>query len=374
MNFEMQWALVPKLVLSLGGVLFISLTVTWVILYYVRLLDQPNERSSHDLATPKCGGVGIVSSFLMGIIVAPVWYGKGLTGNGLPYSLVLPLFFVSLVSLGDDIRELSPYLRLSVQVVASLAFLGMVGIFSGGAFQGFLGFFLMLGAGAVSLVWLVGMANLYNFMDGIDGIAAGQGLVVAMFFALVQYIQGDAVVAYLALVLATGCLGFLAFNFPPAKVFMGDVGSVSIGFILACLGLMALVRHPSWESLLLMPLLTANFIFDGSYTLLKRIWRGENILEPHRSHLYQRFSQSGFSQRTVSMTNYGLAIIQGMLVLLNLEAPGKALGGVVVTLCCYYILVEKVEKRWRRQQRVTAAAAAEGRTNVIYYRRKSSPK
>jgi len=372
MNYKMQWELVPKLVLSLGGVLFISLTVTWVILYYVRLLDQPNERSSHVLATPKCGGVGIVSSFLMGIIIAPVWHGSGITGNGLPYSLVLPLFFVALVSLGDDIRELSPYLRLSVQVIAALSFLAMAGIFSGEVFSGLSGFVPMVGAGIISLFWLVGMANLYNFMDGIDGLAAGQGLVVAMFFALVQYMQGDAVLAYLALVLATGCLGFLAFNFPPAKVFMGDVGSVSIGFILACLGLMAVVRHPGWESVMLMPLLTANFIFDGGFTLLKRIRRGENILEPHRSHFYQRFSLSGFSQRTVSMTNYGLAIIQGMLVLLNLETPGRALGGIVVTLSCYYILVEKVEKRWQRQRRV-AEVTSEG-SNVIAYRRKSSPK
>ncbi len=373
MNPEMQWALVPKLVLCLGGVLFVSLTVTWVILYYVRLLDQPNERSSHLLATPKCGGVGIVSSFLMGIIIAPAWHGSGITGNGLPYSLVVPLFFVALVSLGDDIRELSPYLRLGVQVIAGLSFLGMSGIFSGSYFEGVWGGLVMLFAVPVSLVWIVGMANLYNFMDGIDGLAAGQGLVVAMFFSLIQYMHGDAVLAYLALVLATGCVGFLAFNFPPAKVFMGDVGSVSIGFILAALGLLGAARHPGWNSLMLMPLLTANFIFDGGFTLLARIRRGENILEPHRLHLYQRFSQSGLSQRTVSMTNYGLAIIQGILVLMNLDSPGRALGGIVVALICYYILVEKVEKRWQRQNNRQTEMVGRG-DNVIDYRRKSSPK
>jgi len=364
--------MVPRLVLSLGGVLFISLTVTWVILYYVRLLDQPNERSSHVLATPKCGGVGIVTSFLMGIMVAPVWLGSGITGNGLPYSLVLPLFFVALVSLGDDIRELSPYLRLVVQVAAAISFMGLAGVFSEPCFRGLWGGLLVAPAGILGVVWIVGMANLYNFMDGIDGLAAGQGLVVALFFSLVQYMQGDAVLAYLGLVLATGCIGFLAFNFPPAKVFMGDVGSVSIGFILAALGLLGVARHPGWDTLLLVPMLSANFIFDGGFTLLARIKRGENILEPHRSHLYQRFSQSGFSQRTVSMTNYGLAIIQGILVLSNLETPGRALGGIVIALSGYYILVEKVEKRWQKQNR-TAAAAGGGR-NVIAYRRKSSPK
>ena len=120
-----NWELFKLQFAALGGLLFLSLSVTWVILYYVRLLDHPNDRSSHVLAIPKCGGVGIVSSFVAGVFVSQLW-GRGYqVGHGVLYSLVVPVLMVAIVSLADDIRDLSPKLRLGIQIAAAVLFLYM---------------------------------------------------------------------------------------------------------------------------------------------------------------------------------------------------------------------------------------------------------
>jgi UDP-GlcNAc:undecaprenyl-phosphate GlcNAc-1-phosphate transferase len=340
-----DWELFKLQVAALGGLLFLSLSVTWIILYYVRLLDHPNERSSHTLATPKCGGVGIVTSFVVGVMLSQLWGDLYQVGYSTLCSLVVPVMLVALVSLADDIRELSPLFRLGVQVVAASLFLYMIKLFpvvestGGNAILQHILFWVG------SLLWLVGMANAFNFMDGIDGLAAGQGLIVSFFFSMIHFGIGQYFVGFVSLVVAVGCVGFLAFNFPPAKVFMGDVGSVSIGFILASLALFSYQANPSLEILLVMPLLMSNFIFDTVSTFILRLIKKERLFQSHRSHLYQQFARCGFSQRTVTMTNYGMAIIQGLVVLLWWGKPILALlaclGFQIVYSCFVKIKVRK---------------------------------
>jgi UDP-GlcNAc:undecaprenyl-phosphate GlcNAc-1-phosphate transferase len=311
-----EWQFINLQVAALGGLLFLSLAVTWIILYYVRLLDHPNERSSHDVATPKCGGVGVVTSFVAGVAISQLWGSQYDVEFRTLYALVIPLLIVALISLADDIHELSPKLRLGVQIVAAMMFMWMVKLLpiTKEAFFSTILMQSLIWAGG--LLWLVGMANAFNFMDGIDGLAAGQALIASIFFAIIQFGANEYFLGFISLVLAVGCLGFLAFNFPPAKVFMGDVGSVSIGFILASLALISFKNNPSLESLLIMPLLMSNFIFDTVSTFIHRLIKRECLFQAHHSHLYQKFASCGFSQRTVTMTNYGLAILQGIIVLI----------------------------------------------------------
>lgn len=315
-GFGAGWGLFKLQLASLGGVLFVSLAVTWIILYYVRLLDHPNERSSHKLATPKCGGVGIVSSFAVGVLVSHLWEGGGSMAVWGSRALLIPLLLIAMVSLIDDIRELSPGLRLLVQGSAAglLIWLGgLVSLAGTDCTELNLPLWAMIGAAGL---WLIGMANAFNFMDGIDGLAAGEGAIAAFFFGVIQFIHGNGFLGFSAFALTAGCLGFLAFNFPPAKVFMGDVGSVSIGFILASLALLSLKNNWTLEAAATMPLLVSNFIFDTVTTFARRLFRGERVWQAHRDHLYQKFAGCGFSQRTVTMTNYGMAILQGMVVLM----------------------------------------------------------
>ena len=310
-----EWEVIKLQIVSLGGLLFLSLGVTWIILYYFRLLDHPNGRSSHTLATPKCGGVGIVTSFVAGVAVSQLWGCEYIAEKRLLYSLIIPLIMVALISLADDIHELSPRSRLVIQIAAAILFLLMAQVFPFTKETGMSNVLFTLLCWVGGTFWLVGMANAFNFMDGIDGLAAGQGFIVAFFFAVMQFSCGEYFLGFISLVLVVGCLGFLAFNFPPAKVFMGDVGSVSIGFILAALALVSIKNQPSLEVVLIMPLLMSNFIFDTISTFIHRLIKKECLFQAHRSHLYQKFAACGFSQRTVTMTNYGMAIVQGIVVL-----------------------------------------------------------
>jgi len=339
-----EWEIFKLQIAALCGLLFLSLAVTWIILYYVRLLDHPNERSSHELATPKCGGVGIVTSFIAGVYLSQLWGTKCLIHPMILYAFIIPVLLVATVSLADDIQELSPKFRLGVQIAAALLFLGMTGfghnsntIITALLLQGL----LWLGA----ILWIVGMANSFNFMDGIDGLAAGQGLVVSFFFAVIHFGQGDCYLGFISSVLLVGCLGFLAFNFPPAKVFMGDVGSVSIGFILAIMAVLAFSRDYSLQNLIIMPLLMANFLFDTITTFIRRLIKKEPLLQPHRTHLYQKFASCGFSQRTVTMTNYGMATIQGLIILLLGEKIMFAIIGCIGLQLLYAGMVQKLSKR-----------------------------
>ena len=342
-----DWEIIELQLVALGALLFLSLAITWFILYYVRLLDHPTERSSHVRATPKCGGVGIVVSFVAGVYLSQAWGYAYLVGSGVFYSLVIPVLIVASVSLADDIRELSPRLRLGVHVLAAALFLYMVEFPSRGACGALKSSIVEVVLWGGGVVWIVGMANACNFMDGIDGLAAGQGLIAAFFFAVIQIGQGQFFLSFTSLVLVVGCLGFLAFNFPPAKVFMGDVGSVSIGFILAALSLLALKNDPTMKTLLLVPVLMANFLFDTVYTLIFRVLNKEPIFKPHKKHLYQKFALCGFSQRTVTMTNYGLAIFQGMvMVLVGGRSPVAALllCGAPITIYCYFVMKKSKSK------------------------------
>ena len=314
-----DWEIFKLQLAALGGLLFLSLAVTWVILYYVRLLDHPNERSSHELATPKCGGVGVVVSFVAGVYLSQLWGEQCVVKPVVLYSLIVPVLLVASVSLADDIQELSPKFRLIVQVVAALLFLVLIGAANVSNERGVFTYAIQGLFWLGGVLWMVGMANAFNFMDGIDGLAAGQGLIVSFFFSVIQIGRGECYLGFVSLVLMVGCLGFLAFNFPPAKVFMGDVGSVSIGFILAAIAIISYQNHPTLETLMIMPLLMSNFIFDTIATFIHRLIKRECVFQAHRSHLYQKFASCGFSQRTVTMTNYGMAIVQGIVVLIMSE-------------------------------------------------------
>lgn len=247
-----------------------------------RLIDIPNHRSSHLAPTPKGGGIAIVLC-----TVAAAFYLDGLTpataGNGLLYPALAGLV-IAAISFIDDVRPLAPGLRLAVQLMCAAAVLWLlaptlrIGITS----------YWLPGYLALPLAggWLVWMTNLYNFMDGIDGLAAVQGILAGGGLFL---LGGSSSLALLALFVAAACLGFLLFNFPPARLFMGDTGSAFLGFMFGFLALAegAATQHGLWLWLILL----AGFVSDASCTLANRLFRGQKIYQAHRSHVYQRFVQ-----------------------------------------------------------------------------------
>lgn len=259
------------------------------------ILDIPNERSSHVAPTPRGGGAAIVAVCVAGWVVFGLQSGEG-------GWLAACALGVALVSAVDDVRPLGTGLRMGVHLAAAVA----LGLAVGGwetieAPVGELGLGL-LGL-PLAVFWLVGLTNAYNFMDGIDGIAATQAVVGGAGWALAGAWLGNPFVSLSGGLVAGGSLGFAIHNWPPARIFMGDVGSAFLGFVFAGLALYGEGRLPLASLLFVWP-----FVFDAAYTFVRRAARGENVFKAHRSHLYQRLVIAGWSHRRTTMVYAALAV------------------------------------------------------------------
>ena len=264
-----------------------------------RILDHPNARSSHARATPRGGGIAVVAVTLAG-------WGLAAALGAAAWSLVAPLavggLALAAVSWADDLRGLAPLPRFAAQAAAVAAALAMVPL--GPLFPGPLPQWLAYAGAGLAWLWFV---NLFNFMDGIDGLAGTEAVQVALGAALVAGLLGlaDGSVWLAALLVGSG-LGFLAWNRPPAKIFLGDVGSVPLGFLLAWL-LLWLAANGAWAAAVILP---AYFLADATLTLLRRALRGARPWQAHREHFYQRAVQAGASHGrvigAVGLANLGL--------------------------------------------------------------------
>ncbi len=274
------WGLVPL-------VLLVSFGLTARLRRYAldhRLLDVPGQRSSHEQPTPRGGGLSIVAGFYLGLAIL-WWWG------GLPPSLAIALLgsggLVALLGFIDDHGHVPAAWRLLGHFAAAawgLWWLGLPPVTIGGLSSGFLFYPLA----ALCLVWLL---NLYNFMDGIDAIASVEALSLCL-GGLLLYLLVDApsVHGVLLAVLAASVAGFLAWNLPPARIFMGDVGSGFLGVVIGLLALQAAWVSPEvfWGWCILLGV----FITDASLTLLRRLLRGDKVYQAHRSHAYQRAARA----------------------------------------------------------------------------------
>jgi Fuc2NAc and GlcNAc transferase len=277
------------------------------------MLDRPNERSSHETPTPRGGGLGFSVLILasLGVLLAAfpdsrnVWIG--LLGGG-----------VLIAGIGwlDDRLDLSAKLRMVVHLAAA----AWAVYWLGGLTQLELGFAtLPLGAvgGLFAVLAVVWSTNLYNFMDGIDGIAGSQAVVVGTTTAALSAALGHPDLAIASGVMAASVAGFLVWNWPPAKIFMGDCGSGLLGFLIAVLALASESRGAT--PLVCWAMLMSVFWIDATATLVNRVLAGEVWYAAHCSHAYQRAVQMGWSHRRVT----------GVIVLINLFLSGMAVVGVL---------------------------------------------
>jgi Fuc2NAc and GlcNAc transferase len=279
-----------------------SLLVSWLMVGLVRrwalrvgILDVPNARSSHRSPTPRGGGLAIV---VLTIVAAAVDAARGRGSASAAVAWIVGGGLVAAAGLIDDLRGLAVVVRLGCHLVAAGLLLVAMGgppmmmLFPQGPSNlGVLGWV----AGGIAIVWSI---NLFNFMDGIDGLAAAQAAFVAGSAVVLQSFSdlgGSPQLPLLAL--AGSSVGFLVWNFPPAKIFMGDVGSGFVGFALIAGAFLSAGHGPIniWTWLVLNGL----FIADATTTLLVRLVRGERVYEAHRSHIYQRLSRRWASHRLV---------------------------------------------------------------------------
>lgn len=281
-------------------------------------VDRPNERSLHDRPIPRIGGLALFPGIVIGGLVS------GAGDLGLLMALAGMLFAVSII---DDWRGLPVRLRFGAHfAVAAVLSLWLVGATP-----------LALAAAFV-ITW---MTNLYNFMDGANGLAGGM---TAIGFAVLGVASDDAVLAWS--VVGAG-LGFLCYNFDPARVFLGDAGSIPLGFLAGAIGLAGVAggRWPLWFPVLAF----APFVIDATVTLAKRIARGEKFWTAHRQHYYQRLVRMGWSHRRLAIAEYGLMLISGAAALVLLRAPSAMqAAGLAACLGAYGALMVWIDHCWAK--------------------------
>lgn len=250
------------------------------------ILDHPNERSSHKTPTPKGGGLALIA------VVLAAWVITGLyLENSAFLTWALPFVALTLAGLSwvDDLRGLPPVFRLAAQIIAVSCIL-LLRPMPETFFQNLLPHALDTLLAGIIWVWFI---NLFNFMDGIDGITGIETIIIGFGVILI----GEGPVAYLGGILAAAATGFLGWNWHPAKVFMGDVGSIPLGFLLGWL-LLNMAGNGHWAAAIILP---AYYLTDATLTLIRRALKNEKLWHAHRQHFYQQAVQRGLSHGNVAI-------------------------------------------------------------------------
>lgn len=285
-------------------------------------LDQPNHRSLHVIPVPRSGGVAIMASTLLS------WILSDLTGSLI---LVICVLVLMVFSLADDIRDLSARWRLLGHLLAA-------GIFIGFALASIPIWAIVLFG--VAIVW---MTNLFNFMDGSDGLAGGMALFGFGSYGIAAWHAGNMDLMATCFCISASATGFLLFNFHPAKIFMGDAGSIPLGFLSASLGLLGWQQEvwPLWFPILVF----SPFICDATVTLLKRLMRGEKVWQAHRTHYYQRMVQMGWGHRKTAYAEYSLMMMTGgSAIMLIGQSTSIQLGSLILWILLYIALAMKIDR------------------------------
>lgn len=306
----------------------VSLACLWILLntrLRRLLLDRPNQRSLHAHPVPRSGGIAIAAGAAAGLALAPQP----------PLAAFVLAAALAILSLADDALPLPTLLRLAAHLAAAASFVALV--FGAGDL---LRFALL----ALALAWY---ANLYNFMDGSDGLAGGMAVFGFGAYAWAAAQSGHAGLAAAGTVLAAASLAFLLFNFHPARLFLGDVGSIPLGFLAGALGLLGW-REGVWP--LWFPVLVfAPFVCDATLTLLRRLVRRERVWQAHRDHYYQRLVRMGFGHRRTAWIEYVTMGACAAVALLAREGSSELQFGALASVAGALVAMALwIDLRWTR--------------------------
>lgn len=325
----------------------------------LRLLDHPNERSLHDRPMPRTGGLAILASLALGLLLeismALVGGGRQPLGARTSGWIIGMLLLLAAVSLWNDRMELSPALRFIIHGLAAAGVVLGAGLtidsiplptFGDSS----LGWF----AAPLTIICLMWMTNLYNFMDGMDGFAGGMSVLGFGFLGFIAWGAGNSFVALLSLLTVGAAAGFLLHNWPPAKIFMGDVGSILLGFLAGALSVLGV--HQRQFDLWPPVLIFSPFIVDATVTLCRRLLRGEKVWRAHREHNYQRLVLAGWSHRKTVLAEYCLMTACGVSAIAYTRARESvrltllvAWGVIYCALACGVRMTERRSKAAARQ-------------------------
>ncbi|MFM7035517.1 MAG: glycosyltransferase family 4 protein [Planctomycetia bacterium] len=318
---SLEAAIWPAVALLVFVITAMLVDVMVILAARFRLVDLPNRRSAHSLPTARGGGVAIVFTATVASLLAMLrWPSLAVT---MTLGIVLPSLVIAAVGFLDDMRPIRPLVRLVIQVAvaAFMAFIlgpeSLIVLPSGG--QVSLGWLTW----PITVLWIVGMINAFNFMDGSDGMAALGAVVAGLLMALLAYMSHSLAAMLIAAFAAAAAGGFLVFNWQPARVFMGDVGSGFLGTMLAAVPLLCPAEQ---QAMIGVPMVLClwPYIFDPLLSVIRRIWDRENPFEPHREFLFHRLIRSGVSHARAALLYAALAAVGGALAIgmLNPGMPG----------------------------------------------------
>jgi UDP-N-acetylmuramyl pentapeptide phosphotransferase/UDP-N-acetylglucosamine-1-phosphate transferase len=306
--------------------------------------DIPNERSLHSCPTPRGGGLIIVLICLFAYVVLGI-----ITPDAFSWGYFVGAILVSGVSWVDDLYSLSIKWRLTVQFISALLVVITNGYFVAVGLPNTPSVVLGVFGVVVTLFWIVWIVNAYNFMDGIDGIAAVQAIVAALGWAAVASVLGVPQIILFCIILLGAASGFLAHNWSPARVFLGDVGSAFFGYTFATLPLL-LARHGAEVSWL--PLAAVffiwPFIFDSAVTLARRLANGQRVWEPHREHLYQTLIIAGYSHAFAALAYLAFATLSTAGFLITIQYSENAIFSVLFLISISLVFVGSIILLTRR--------------------------
>ena len=313
---------------------FVTMMLTLILTLnkHGMIQDIPNDRSLHTEPIPRVGGVAIMAGILSGwILLVHFW----------AWWIVLPVMGLFALSLVDDVRGLPAKVRLLGHFVAAM---------------------IVLAGAGVQWIWLlpvllfiVWMTNLFNFMDGSDGLAGGMALFGFSFYGIAGLMHGNEAFAMMSFTIGAAALGFLYHNFHPARVFMGDAGSIPLGFLAATFGVWGWQQDfwPFWFPILVF----SPFVIDTTATLLKRAWRRENLVQAHRDHYYQHLIQMGWGHRNTALVEYALMLLVGGSALWGIGLDTQAQGNLLAWWGAIYLgLATWVDRRWRQHEAMKKSA------------------
>lgn len=305
------------------------------------LVDVPGSRSLHHAVTPRGGGVGIVVVAVTGLVIG---MAQGVEDRSALSAYLTAGLIVAIVSLVDDFRTLTAELRLLAQAIGAAILVAGAGWHEIVRLPYVGQWALPMGGLMLTIVWLVGFTNAFNFMDGADGLAASVAVLAGFGWVAIGYSTGASSFAYAGSLLAGASMGFLYHNWFPARIFMGDVGSAFLGFTLAAI---PLLDRSNPQFAIAAVTMYWPFVFDTAFTLIRRAARGERLFAAHRTHLYQRLVLSGQPQAAVVRIYIAFTVwsIGATLLWLNIESARVMVFAAPAVTSLFLLLLVRAAER-----------------------------
>jgi UDP-N-acetylmuramyl pentapeptide phosphotransferase/UDP-N-acetylglucosamine-1-phosphate transferase len=295
----------------------------------VYILDHPNDRSLHDQPMPRGGGLAILIAIIVcGTIVILLSPASSLLWIGLGILIVASVSFI------DDRHAVPPLYRFVAHAAAAVVLLYGGFILQRLLIPGVSWEWSSIVGAIVSALFIVWMINLYNFMDGMDGFAGGMAVLGFGAFAAMGWMAGHGTFFAISLIIVAASAGFLIFNFPPARIFMGDVGSSTLGLLAAALSLWGAREgvFPFWVAVLVF----SPFIMDATVTLIRRLLRREKVWQAHKTHYYQQLVQAGWGHRKTVLLEYAIMLGCGVSALWSMRATDEIQLGILIAWILFY--------------------------------------